>query len=91
MNRGPASFHRITAGLIGLICLVVGVGAQVTAMHPDKADDLANPLAGYAKPEQLLQCVEAVLACREALDMNVKPKFAVDAMVATIGQVMRPS
>ena len=65
--------------------LVVGVGAQVTAMHPDKADDLANPLAGYAKPEQLLQCVEAVLACREALDMNVKPKFAVDDMVARIG------
>ena len=27
MNRGPASFHRITAGLIGLICLVIGVGA----------------------------------------------------------------
>ncbi|EON31102.1 MULTISPECIES: DNA polymerase III subunit delta' [Gordonia] len=65
--------------------LVVGVGAQVTAMHPDKAEDIANPLAGYAKPEQLLQCVEAVLACREALDMNVKPKFAVDDMVARIG------
>jgi DNA polymerase-3 subunit delta' len=27
-----------------------------------------------------------VLQCREALAVNVKPKFAVDAMVATIGQ-----
>ena len=33
--------------------------------------------------------IEAVLACREALSINVKPKFAVDAMVATIGQELR--
>lgn len=69
--------------------LVVSVGAQVTAMHPDKTDTIVTPMAGYASPEQLLRCVEAVLACRTALDQNVKPKFAVDAMVATIGLVMR--
>ncbi|MDL9937513.1 DNA polymerase III subunit delta' [Gordonia sp. ABSL1-1] len=66
--------------------LVVRMGATVTAMHPDKSDDLTRPMAGYATPEQLLTCVEAVLDCREALDMNVKPKFAFDAMVASIGQ-----
>lgn len=71
--------------------LVVGVGADVTAMHPDKSDTITVPLAGYAKPEQLLQCVEAVLACREALDMNVKPKFAVDDMVARIGLALKRS
>jgi DNA polymerase-3 subunit delta' len=65
--------------------LVISVGAQVAAMHPDKTDDIAVPMAGYAAPEQLLRCVEAVLDCRTALDVNVKPKFAVDAMVATIG------
>lgn len=69
--------------------LVVSVGAQVTAMHPDKAGDLVAPMAGFASSEQLLRCVEAVLECRTALDMNVKPKFAVDSMVATIGLVMR--
>ncbi|MFW0793638.1 DNA polymerase III subunit delta' [Gordonia sp. CPCC 205515] len=69
--------------------LVVSVGAQVTAMHPDKTDSIVTPMAGFATPEQLLRCVEAVLACRTALDQNVKPKFAVDAMVATIGLVMR--
>ncbi len=65
------------------------MGAQVTAMHPDKTDDTTRPMASYASPEQLLRCVEAVLECREALDVNVKPKFAVDAMVARIGLAMR--
>ena len=69
--------------------LVVSMGAQVTPMHPDKAADIAVPMATYASPEQLLRCVEAVSECREVLDQNVKPKFAVDAMVATIGEVMR--
>ena len=69
--------------------LVTSMGAQVTAMHPDKAENLVAPMAGFASPEQLLRCLEAVLECREVLDYNVKPKFAVDAMVATIGEVMR--
>lgn len=69
--------------------LVVAVGARVTAMHPDKSDDTTAPMAAYASPEQLLRCVEAVLECRTALDVNVKPKFAVDAMVATVGMVMK--
>ncbi|MYR08068.1 DNA polymerase III subunit delta' [Gordonia sp. SID5947] len=67
--------------------LVVSVGASVTAMHPDKAD-LVGGMAEYASPERLLRCVEAVLECRTALDVNVKPKFAVDAMVAKIGIAM---
>jgi len=57
----------------------------VRANHPDMADGVAS-LAAHAAPDRLLRCIEAVLECREALAMNVKPKFAVDAMVATIGQ-----
>lgn len=56
--------------------------------HPDMADRVAA-LAAHATPERLLRCIEAVLECREALAVNVKPKFAVDAMVATIGQELR--
>lgn len=67
----------------------MSMGAQVTAMHPDKTADLTRPMASFATPEQLLRCLEAVLDCREALDVNVKPKFAVDAMVAQIGLAMR--
>lgn len=61
-----------------------GAGA-VRANHPDMAERVAA-LAAHAPPERLLRCIEAVLECREALAVNVKPKFAVDAMVATIGQ-----
>jgi len=54
------------------------------------ATDQVTRLADHASPERLLRCIEAVLACREALAMNVKPKFAVDALVATVGQALRP-
>lgn len=58
------------------------------ANHPDMAEKVAA-LAAHAPPDRLLRCIEAVLECREALAINVKPKFAVDAMVATIGQQLR--
>ena len=70
--------------------LMVSSGAvAVSANHPDMADRVAA-MAAHASPERLLRCIEAVLACREALAMNVKPKFAVDALVATVGQALRP-
>jgi DNA polymerase-3 subunit delta' len=68
--------------------LVAANAGQVRANHPDMADRVAA-LAAHAPPERLLRCIEAVLECREALAVNVKPKFAVDAMVATIGQALR--
>ncbi len=68
--------------------MVAGGADGVAVSHPDMADRIAA-LAAHASPERLLRCIEAVLACREALAMNVKPKFAVDAMVATVGQALR--
>jgi DNA polymerase III subunit delta' len=62
-----------------------GEAGGVRPNHPDMADRVAA-LGAHAPPERLLRCIEAVLECREALAVNVKPKFAVDAMVATIGQ-----
>lgn len=56
--------------------------------HPDMGEEVAK-LAAHASPEKLLRCIEAVLECREALAVNVKPKFAVDAMVATVGRALR--
>ena len=46
-------------------------------------------LADHAAPDRLLVCIEAVLECREALATNVKPKFAVDGLVAAVGQALR--
>jgi DNA polymerase-3 subunit delta' len=69
--------------------LLVSSGAgEVQANHPDMADKVAA-MAAHASPENLLRCIEAVLECREALAVNVKPKFAVDAMVATVGLALR--
>ncbi|RWA17753.1 DNA polymerase III subunit delta' [Mycolicibacterium brumae DSM 44177] len=69
--------------------LMLSSGAtRVTANHPDMAEQAAS-LARHAPPEKLLRCIEAVLDCREALAANVKPKFAVDAMIATVGQALR--
>jgi len=69
--------------------LLVSSGAgTVAANHPDMADKVAS-MAAVVPPDRLLRCIEAVLECREALAVNVKPKFAVDAMVATVGQALR--
>jgi len=68
--------------------LAASYGASVVAMHPDMAEQTQG-MARYASREELLTCVEAVLECREVLAFNVKPKFAVDAMVAKIGMALR--
>jgi DNA polymerase-3 subunit delta' len=58
-------------------------GSGVALTHPDLSDQI-HDLADRVRPEGLLRSVEAVLACREALDLNVKPRFALAAMVATL-------
>jgi DNA polymerase-3 subunit delta' len=69
--------------------LLIASGAgELQANHPDMADRVAA-MAAHATPDKLLRCIEAVLECREALAVNVKPKFAVDAMVATVGSALR--
>ncbi|WP_067820630.1 DNA polymerase III subunit delta' [Nocardia inohanensis] len=55
----------------------------VTLTHPDMADQIRE-LATDVRPEGLLRSIQAVLDCREALETNVKPRFAVAAMAATL-------
>ncbi|KKF00494.1 DNA polymerase III subunit delta' [Mycolicibacterium obuense] len=68
--------------------LIASSAEDIAPNHPDMADKVAA-MAAHASPAALLRCIEAVLDCREALAINVKPKFAVDAMVATVGQALR--
>jgi DNA polymerase-3 subunit delta' len=69
--------------------LLVSSGAgAIRANHPDMSDKVAA-MAAHVPPDRLLRCIEAVLECRDALAVNVKPKFAVDALVATVGQALR--
>ena len=68
--------------------LVHALGAgEVPRVHPDKAAETAR-LGGHYRAEAVLQAIDAVQRCREAIDVNVKPKFAVAAMVGRIRQVL---
>ncbi len=93
-RRTRASRDALDRSLIDLATyfrdalMVSGGAATVTPSHPDMSQGVAA-LADHASSEGLLRCIEAVLACREALAANVKPKFAVDAMVATLGRALR--
>jgi DNA polymerase III subunit delta' len=71
-----------------LVSAIPDGAGSIQPNHPDMTDRVAA-MAAHASPEKLLRCIEAVLECREALAVNVKPKFAVDAMVATVGQALR--
>jgi DNA polymerase-3 subunit delta' len=63
--------------------LLVHAGADVAPAHPDLHDDVRT-IALRVGPAGVLQRLDAVLACREALDLNVKPRIAVEAMTALL-------
>ena len=63
--------------------LVAGGGARVALMNPDRAADIARAAREWT-PESALRRLEAVLACREALDRNVKPLVALEALLVTL-------
>lgn len=84
------SLDRALVDLAGYYrdAVVTASGADVEATHPDRAQEVAA-LAQRSRPEALLRCLEGVLACREALAVNVKPQIALDALVATLGAALR--
>lgn len=57
--------------------------AAVPVAHPDVAEQVTE-VARRVDAPGALQRLEAVLACRAALDLNVKPRVAVEAMTATL-------
>src|SRR5207302_6695702 len=64
--------------------LLVQAGAGVAAAHPDFDGDV-RAVAARVDSAGALQRMDAVLACREAvLDLNVKPRIAVEAMTAAL-------
>jgi DNA polymerase-3 subunit delta' len=63
--------------------LVTGLRAPVPVVHSDTAE-LSTAAAQKWTPESTLRRLEAVLACREAIELNVKPKIAVEAMMLTL-------
>jgi len=59
------------------------VGAPVPLVHADAADTSAAAAQRWT-PESALRRLEAVLACRTAIDANVKPRIAVEAMMLAL-------
>jgi DNA polymerase-3 subunit delta' len=66
--------------------LVAGSAAEVALTSPDRATNVHRAAREWT-PESALRRLEAVLACREALDRNVKPLIALEAMLTAVTQV----
>jgi DNA polymerase-3 subunit delta' len=65
--------------------LVAGSAARVPLTSPDRGADVDRAARAWT-PESVLRRLEAVLACREALDRNVKPLVALEAMLVAVQQ-----
>ncbi|WP_433857509.1 DNA polymerase III subunit delta' [Streptomyces kronopolitis] len=63
--------------------LALQLGASV-ALANDEVRDSVERIATASTAERTLRRIEAVIACREALDRNVAPLLAVEAMTAAL-------
>lgn len=63
--------------------LAVKLGAPVAPVHSD-VTAMARAAAAKWTAESTLRRMEAVLACREAIEANVKPRIAVEAMMLAL-------
>ena len=59
------------------------LGAAVPPVHVDTAETAEQAAARWTA-ESTLRRLEAVLACRTAIEANVKPRIAVEAMMLTL-------
>ncbi|MEU0411363.1 DNA polymerase III subunit delta' [Streptomyces griseorubiginosus] len=63
--------------------LALQLGSRVAIANAD-AEDTLERLARGSSPESTLRRIEAIGACREALDRNVAPLLAVEAMTMAL-------
>jgi DNA polymerase-3 subunit delta' len=63
--------------------LVTASRAPAVLNHPDRAADARQAAAAWT-PDSTLRRLEAVLACREAMELNVKPRIAIEAMLTAM-------
>jgi DNA polymerase-3 subunit delta' len=61
--------------------LVVQLGAGVELVNADRSRELRS---ANGTPEATLQCLEAIMTCRERLEANVNPQLAVEAMAMAL-------
>ncbi len=63
--------------------LALQLGSSVAPVHADLADQAAT-IASRTTPESSIRRVDAVLACRTAIDGNVAPQLAVEALALAL-------
>lgn len=63
--------------------LALQLGSRVAIANAE-AEDTLNRLARGSSPESTLRRIEAIAACRDALDRNVAPLLAVEAMTMAL-------
>ena len=71
------------AGFYRDVLLVHSRAGRVQAAHPD-LDDEVRAVALAIPASGALQRLEAILACRTALEQNVKPRIAIEALTAAL-------
>ncbi|PWW21591.1 DNA polymerase-3 subunit delta' [Geodermatophilus normandii] len=84
---GRDSLDRALVDLAGLYrdaLVLAAAGEQAPVLsHPDRRAD-AEELARRIGAEGALRRIDAVLACRTALEQNVKPQIAVEALTVAL-------
>ncbi|WP_406451595.1 DNA polymerase III subunit delta' [Streptomyces sp. NBC_00876] len=63
--------------------LALQLGSRIAIANAD-AEDSLDRIARSSTPERTLRRIEAVIACRRALDRNVAPLLAVEAMTMAL-------
>ncbi len=84
---GRDSLDRALVDLAGLyrdaLVLDTAAGDPPQLNHPDRRAD-AQELARRIGAEGALRRIDAILACREALEQNVKPRIALEALTVAL-------
>jgi DNA polymerase III subunit delta' len=84
---GRDSLDRALVDLAGLYrdaLVLAAAGGQAPALnHPDRRSD-AEELARRIGAEGALRRIDAILGCRTALEQNVKPQIAVEALTVAL-------
>jgi DNA polymerase-3 subunit delta' len=70
--------------------IVRAIGADVPLTNPDLTGDI-DTAAGRFGATGALRRLDAVLACREAIELNVKPQIAVEALMTVLAGVGEPT
>src|SRR5437763_150189 len=82
-DRGPPGASATSLAALYRDVLVVQMSSDVELVNADLSDLVAK-LAHGSRPAETLRRIEAVMACRQAVDENVNPLLAVEAMALAL-------